>query len=289
MAASNFQAALKHVLKHEGGYVNHKDDPGGETNFGITIAVYRGFRERKGLAARSVKAISQAEVAEIYRNQYWHTIHADDLPDGVDYCLFDYAVNSGPGRAAKDVQRALGVKVDGVIGMNTLTATKAADDAKLINDVCDRRMRFLKSLRTWKTFGKGWTRRVEGVRAAALAMVEGASDVVLTKAPLPAPPGPAAVAAMAVKAPEAQQAQLKTAEGAGLSITACGVGGEKVRQFAESVQPHMGMESMLGRLAFAAFTILMLLGGALVAWSYIGRIKEKGGLGGYIGSVFKGS
>lgn len=286
MTASNFSKSLALVLEHEGGYVNHPKDPGGETNFGVTLAVYNAYRQRKGLAQKSVRSITKAEVAEIYRDQYWRTIHADDMASGVDYCLFDYAVNSGPGRAAKEAQRALGVKVDGIIGMNTVAAANAADDAKLINDVCDRRMRFLKSLRTWKTFGKGWARRVEGVRAAALAMVEGAPDVAFVSKPLPSP---AATAAMAVKAPEAQQAQLKTAEGAGLSITAFGVGGEKVRQFAESVQPHMGMETILGRLAFAAFTLLMLIGGGLVAYSYIGRIRERGGLGGFVGSVFKGS
>lgn len=286
MTASNFQQSLKLVLVHEGGWVNHPAHPGGETNFGVTAAVYAGYRRRKGLAERSVKSITKDEVAEIFRDQYWRTIHGDELPAGLDYCLFDYAVNSGPGRAAKDLQRALGVKVDGIVGLGTMTAVGAADDERLINDICDRRVRFLKSLRTWKTFGKGWESRVVGVRASALAIVQGEPA---TPAVDVAAPTAAMTVAAAVKAPEMAQAQLKTAEGAGLSITAAGVGGEKVRQFAETVQPHMGMDTILGRLAFAVFTLLMLIGGGLVAYSYVSRIREKGGLGGFVGSVFKGA
>lgn len=286
MTASNFSAALKLVLVHEGGYVNHPADPGGATNKGVTQAVYDGFRARRGDAARSVKQITNAELETIYRDQYWRTIYADEAPTGVDYCLFDYAVNSGPGRAAKDLQRALGVKVDGIVGMGTLAALAAADDARLISDICDRRLRFLKSLKTWKTFGNGWANRVAGVRAAALSMVEG--EPVAPVKPI-VTPAPAVAVSAAVKAPEEQQAHLKTAEGSGLSLAAAGAGGEKVRQFAESVQPHMGMETVMGRAAFAVFTLLMLIGGALVGYAYLRRIREKGGLGGFIGSVFKGA
>lgn len=281
MSASNFPAALKLVLVHDGGYINHPKDPGGATMKGVTQAVYDGYRVRHNLPKQAVKKITNVELEAIYRDQYWRTIHADDMPKGVDYAIFDYAVNSGAGRAVKDLQRALGVKVDGIVGMGTLTALGLADDARLINDVCDRRLRFLKSLKTWRTFGRGWASRVSGVRSAALAMVEGEEPMAIAKA---APPP---VIAPAPKAPEAAQAQLKTAEGAGLSLTAAGAGGEKVRQFAESVQPHMGMETMLGRLAFAVFTLLMLIGGSLIGYAYLRRIKEKGGLGGFLGSVFK--
>jgi lysozyme family protein len=281
MTASNLPAVLKLVLVHEGGYVNHPKDPGGATMKGVTQAVYDAYRIRHDQPKQTVKKITNAELEAIYRDQYWRTIHADEMPKGVDYCLFDYAVNSGAGRAVKDLQRALGVKVDGIVGMGTLTALGLADDARLINDVCDRRLRFLKSLKTWRTFGRGWASRVAGVRSAALAMVEGEPPMEVAKA------APAPLARPAPKAPEAAQAQLKTAEGAGLSLTAAGAGGEKVRQFAESVQPHMGMETMLGRLAFAIFTLLMLIGGSLIGYAYLRRIKEKGGLGGFLGSVFK--
>lgn len=284
MSTGNFNQSLKLVLIHEGGFVNDSRDPGGATMKGVTQAVYDAFRARNGADAQTVKKITKAELETIYRRQYWDTIHADEMPAGVDYCCFDYGVNSGPGRAAKELQRALGVKVDGIVGAGTLRALADADDDRLINDICDRRLRFLKSLKTWKTFGKGWRRRVEGVRAAALAMTAGDG---FSPAPEPLVADTPVAVAAAVKAPEAQQAQLKTADGAGLSLAAAGAGGEKVRQFAESVQPHMGLDTPLGRLAFVVFTILMLGGGALVAYAHISRIREKGGLGGLVGSVFK--
>ena len=286
MVANNFAQSLRLVLVHEGAFSNHPKDPGGATMKGVTQETYDAYRAKGGQPSRSVRKISGAELEAIYRQGYWAAIHADELPAGVDYCLMDYSVNSGPGRAVKDLQRALGVKVDGVVGLGTLTAVAAADDARLINDVCDRRLRFLRSLKTWSTFGKGWGSRVEGVRASALAMVAG--DVAAVASTPPVAATEAIAAAAAVKAPEAAQAQLKTADGAGLTIAAAGAGGEKVRQIAEQVQPHMGMDTVLGRAAFAVFTLLMLLGGSLIAYAYIRRIKERGGLGGFVGSVFKG-
>lgn len=282
MTAENFKTALSLVLVHEGGFSDHPADPGGATMKGVTQKVYDNYRTKKGEPPRPVKRITVAELEEIYRRQYWAALHADDMPSGLDYCLFDYAVNSGPGRAAKDLQRALGVNADGIIGMATLRAAGEADDGRLINDICDRRLRFLKSLKTWKTFGRGWEERVRGVRQAALSMVQGDEPV------LAAPP-PAELEFVSAKAPEAAQAQLKTAEGAGLSLTAAGAGGEKVRQIAEGLQPHMGLETILGRIAFVVFTLLMLIGGVLIGYAYLRRIKEKGGLGGFVGSVFKGA
>lgn len=280
MTASNFAAALKLVLVHEGGYVNHPADPGGATMKGVTQAVYDAYRAGKGQSPRSVKSLTNAELDDIYRRQYWDAIRANDLPSGVDYCLFDYGVNSGPGRAVKDLQRALGVKVDGMVGVGTLQALTAADDAKLINDICDRRLKFLKSLRTWKTFGVGWGRRVAGVRSAALGMVRG-EIVSFVSMPLAKQSTTGAV-----KGTEDNQAQLKTADGAGLSATTAGGVGQTVMERAQEVQPHIG-DTVLGRAAIAAFVLLMAVGIGLLAWAQIKRIKEKGGLGGYLGSVFR--
>lgn len=279
MTVGNFDDALRLVLAHEGGYVNHPADPGGETNFGVTKAVYDAFRARKGLKARSVTAITKAEVGEIYRAQYWDAVRGDALPAGVDYAVFDYAVNSGPGRAVKDLQRALGCMVDGVAGVATLAAVADADDARLIGDLCDRRLRFLKNLRTWKTFGKGWGRRVAGVRQAALGMVRGDDVVSFISAPLSGGKPPA-------KGREADQAQLKTADGAGLSSATVGGVGQTAIERAQEVQPHIG-DTVLGRAAIAVCVLLMAFGFGLLAWAQIRRIKEAGGLGGYLGSVFK--
>ena len=107
----------------------------------------------------------------IYRKKYWTGSRCDDLPAGVDYCVFDGSVNSGVAQSAKWLQRALGVTVDGHIGDHTLLAAKDADHAALVRSICDQRMKFLRSLRTFPTFGKGWTRRVNDVRATALGMV----------------------------------------------------------------------------------------------------------------------
>lgn len=281
MTAANFPQALKLVLAQEGGWSNHPQDPGKATMKGVTQAVYDAYRDKRGQAKRSVRSVTNAEVEAIYRKGYWDLIRGDDLPIGVDAALMDYAVNSGPGKAVKDLQRGLGCRVDGLVGPQTLEQVVAADDDKLINDLCDRRLRFLKSLKIWKDFGRGWTNRVLTVRTTALAMLR-AEPVVIAP-----PPAAATATQAAAKAPVAQQAQLKTAEGQGLSCLAAGTGGEKLRQLAEQVHGHVSMDTMLGRFAFAAFTLLIVLGGGLVAYSYVGRIREKGGLGGFIGSVFR--
>ena len=293
MASTNFKPSLKLVLAHEGLFSDHPKDPGGATMKGVIQTVYDAYRLKKGLPLRSVRLITQAELEDIYGVQYWRTVHGDELPAGLDYAVFDYAVNSGPGRAVKDLQRCIGVKVDGVIGMGTLAAVKAAADLgeeKLIDDYCQRRLRFLKSLKTWSTFGKGWKRRVvgdmdtavegdNGVQDFAIMMARNDLAYPIPKAQLPAPIG-AKAAEVAGKGEEAQQAQLKTAEGAGRT---------QLKALAETVQVHVGMDTLLGRLAFVVFAILMLIGGVLIGYSYVGRIREKGGLGGFVGSVFKGA
>ena len=184
MAFTNFARSLEAVLKHEGGYVNHPKDPGGATNRGVTQAVYDAFRDKQRVPRRSVKDISNVEVAEIYATQYWRVIRGDELPIGLDYALFDAAVNSGPQQAVKWLQRALnaaGAKpaldVDGWCGAKTIAAIANSPRGvtKLINDLCDRRMVFLKALKTWPTFGKGWTRRVDEVRTVAVRMATAAT------------------------------------------------------------------------------------------------------------------
>ncbi len=166
--ASRFDACLPIILKHEGGYVDHPADPGGATNLGIThitLAAHRG----KPVTKQDVRNLTKAEAAEIYRASYWNAVRADALPPGLDLAVFDFAVNSGPGRAAKTLQRVLGVPQDGVIGPQTLAAIgRAPGVATIIMDLCDARMMFLRGLPTFGTFGKGWTRRVNEIEEAAL-------------------------------------------------------------------------------------------------------------------------
>jgi lysozyme family protein len=166
----NFDAALAAVLTHEGGYVNHPRDPGGATNKGVTQAVYDDWREDKGLPRLSVRDITPEEVTAIYKLQYWDRVKGDQLPAGVDYCVFDFAVNSGVNRAARYLQQAVGATPDGQIGPATLAAVGCKPPSEVVNDVCDARMEFLRRLTTFATFGRGWSRRVSDVRVKAGAL-----------------------------------------------------------------------------------------------------------------------
>lgn len=182
MARDNFASALPEVLSHEGGWADHPRDPGGATQKGVTLATYR--RYRPGATKEQLRNISDAELQRIYRDGYWDKVRGDDLPSGLDFAVFDFAVNSGPGRAAKYLQALVGVAQDGAIGPKTLAAVAAYDPAKLIDRLCDRRMSFLRNLSHWGTFGKGWTRRVEGVRTVAKEMAARGPK----PAPAPIPP-----------------------------------------------------------------------------------------------------
>lgn len=170
---SNFKKALPKFLAHEGGFVNHPSDPGGATNMGVTIANYRRYVKRGGTVA-DLKNITKEQVATVFKRHYWDKVKADDLPSGVDYCVADFAINSGPSRAAKYLQKAVGAAQDGVIGPKTLAAVSDADPRKVINTVCDERLAFMKRIKggqLWKTFGKGWSRRVSDVRLVSCMWV----------------------------------------------------------------------------------------------------------------------
>jgi len=171
MTAANYDEALKRVLEHEGGYSNDPGDSGGPTMYGITIHDARAYWKHDA-TANDVRHMPLSVAKEIYRTKYWGKMDCDELPDGVDYAVFDYGVNSGISRAAKVLQRFVGVTADGVIGPRTVLAAKAADPEVLIKDICAERLGFLQHLGIWRIFGKGWGRRVREVRAGALAMVK---------------------------------------------------------------------------------------------------------------------
>jgi lysozyme family protein len=163
----NYAKSLAQVLKYEGGYVDHPKDPGGPTNKGITQAVYDAWRKAANQPTQSVRFITDLEVGAIYRQQYWDRISGDDLPAGVDFAVFDYAVNSGVSRAAKALQGVVGVTQDGQIGPATIAATKAY----VAMAVTDQRLAFMKSLSIWSTFGKGWSARIADVKAQIKSLV----------------------------------------------------------------------------------------------------------------------
>jgi lysozyme family protein len=166
---ARFERCVAEVLRHEGGFAQHPSDPGGATKYGITRATLSRWRGRDA-SVDDVRALTEAEAREIYLARYWNVLRCDELPLGVDLAVFDWGVNSGPARAARALQRLVGATVDGVIGRETIRAALRADSRATIDALCDDRLAWLRGLETWETFGVGWSRRVEAVRAAALAM-----------------------------------------------------------------------------------------------------------------------
>jgi len=170
MSAENYNKCLELILHHEGGYVNHPKDPGGETNLGVTKRVYEEWGGTKEMVDLTVE-----DVAPIYEKNYWGRVKGDDLPSGLDLCVFDFAVNAGPGRAAKYLQSMIGTTVDGGIGPNTLKAVgNYVEEVGLqsaIENYQANRQRYYEKLSTFETFGRGWTRRVEETTAEAVALI----------------------------------------------------------------------------------------------------------------------
>lgn len=166
----NFEQCLALVLKSEGGFVNNPKDPGGMTNLGVTKKTYEAYVGHE-VDEATMRALGPADVTPLYKKNYWDKVKADSLPNGVDYCLFDCAVNSGPSQAVKFLQRALALNADGVIGPLTIAAAEQRDPAELIEQFCEERLHFMQSLSTWSTFGKGWQRRVDEVKDLASRMV----------------------------------------------------------------------------------------------------------------------
>ena len=156
----DFNLALAFVLDQEGGYVRHPADPGGETNYGITKAVAAAHGYRGPL-----RSIPMDWVRRIYQQGYWDRCRCEAMPEHpIRLVVFDAAVNSGVGQSIKWLQRELGVAVDGLIGPVTLAALQQANLDALAHNLITRRLEFLRGLRTWKTFGKGWSRRIAALR-----------------------------------------------------------------------------------------------------------------------------
>ena len=165
----NWQEALAHVLKYEGGYVHHKDDPGGRTNLGVTQRVWEEWTGRPATEA-DMRSLTVEMVSPLYKKRYWDAVRGDDLPSGVDLCVFDCAVNAGVGRASKFLQQAVGVTADGMIGPKTLAAVTAKPADEVIEAFCNLREAHFKSLSTFATFGKGWMNRLGAVEAESKHM-----------------------------------------------------------------------------------------------------------------------
>ena len=161
----NFDKCLEMLLHHEGGYVWHEEDPGGETNLGVTKKVYQDWGGTKEMIDLTVE-----DVAPIYKKNYWDRCKCDELSSGLDWAVFDWAVNSGTRRVSKALQKACGAERDGVIGNKTLALANGQNVKYMIEEISVMRQSFYESLRTFKTFGRGWTRRNKETTEQALSM-----------------------------------------------------------------------------------------------------------------------
>lgn len=262
MTTSGFARALPRVLAHEGGYVNDPHDPGGATNKGITCRVYDAYRMRKGLPTRDVRDIEGSEISGIYKLQYWDAVKGDELPPGLDYVLFDGAVNSGAAQSIKWLQRALGqVAVDGQIGQATLAAITAhGDPSALVDAVCDRRIGFLQALKTWPRFGKGWSARVAAVRKTGKSWAMG-----LGGAPIDATTKPTR---------KAKVSDARTLPGKGAADAATGGGvvtgglGGALNSVREQLEPLAGASTHIANLVTVLIIagVVLMLGGMACRW-----------------------
>jgi len=168
---NNFEKCLEMLLHHEGGYVNDSRDSGGMTNLGVTKRVYDKWIDRES-TEQEMRDLTPEDVAPIYKKNYWDRVKGDLLPSGLDWACFDWAVNSGSGRPAKAVQRAVGATVDGAIGKKTVALVMEKDPEFIIDYVYIVRKAFYEGLDDYKHFGRGWSRRNKETLKQALSMVE---------------------------------------------------------------------------------------------------------------------
>lgn len=165
----NFELALKQVLKDEGGNDDDPQDHGGRTSRGITQREYNAWCRLTQKPQGDVWRASDGDIRAIYHDQYWRP-YCDSLPSGVDYSFFDISVNAGRTQAVRTFQKALGVKVDGMMGQVTLAAINARDPVKLIHAIAEKRRAFYRSLAQFPRYGRGWMRRVDHCEKISLEM-----------------------------------------------------------------------------------------------------------------------
>jgi lysozyme family protein len=167
---SNWQKSFELMLKSEGGFVNHPSDPGGMTNLGVTKSTWENWVGRESDEAE-MRSLTPEKVEPLYKKKYFDAVRGDELPMGLDYLMFDFAVNAGAGRAIKTLQTAVGVTPDGGFGPMTMAAVQAVDPVELIERFSQAKEDFYRSLNTFATFGKGWLNRVADVKVKASSML----------------------------------------------------------------------------------------------------------------------
>lgn len=172
---ANFDKCLALVLKSEGGFVNNPADPGGMTNLGVTKAVWEEWTGH-AVDEKTMRNLTPQQVAPLYKAKYWMACYAPQLKTGVDYCLFDAAVNMGPGRAVKLLQEAMQCVPDGTIGPRTMQLLDQKKPEDIVQAFSQRKISFYEGLKTFPVFGAGWLKRVEQVKQNALQMIGEAND-----------------------------------------------------------------------------------------------------------------
>lgn len=280
---SDAETALDLILAHEGGKVDHPKDPGGRTNRGITQRVYDAWRLSRGLAKRDVWIMPRAEAILIYEAQYLKPIRYSDLPPGLNYAVADFAVNSGVSRAVKYLQAALGVKQDGVIGEITLSRLRGVNDVgDLIDRYCAARMKFLRGLKTFSTFGVGWTRRVmgdqPGVQRGDHGVIDYAHEMLSgAELPLPLAIGVRDGEVAGGKAEAEDIKPLATTEGKTLAMAgAAGVGGVAVaiNQVIDQLAP-LSDSPLIGDTVKVVAAALGVVSAGMLLYSTLQSLRAK--------------
>ena len=175
---SNFKSSLDHILKHEAGFQDDPRDEGnklpdgrrGCTNLGVTQAVWEAYVGHK-VSTADMKALTPDKVAPLYKHKYWDVVHGDDLPSGVDYIVFDFAINAGAGRAIKFLQHIVGVLPDGSVGSKTILAVAAMDSKTIIQEYSLAKEAFYRAIPSFYIYGKGWLARTKAVDATAKTLI----------------------------------------------------------------------------------------------------------------------
>ena len=166
-------ALIDGLIEREGGYVNHPSDPGGRTNLGVTQRTWEAWTG-KPASEQEMRGLTRPMVAPLYRKRYWDAVEGDKLPPALALCVFDFGVNAGPSRAIRYLQTMVGAAADGKIGPQTLAAVTGFvhkhGEAEAVKRYQEARRGYYRSLGNFKTFGKGWLRRVAEVEARALEM-----------------------------------------------------------------------------------------------------------------------
>jgi lysozyme family protein len=188
MSVQAFEKCHKVTGAWEGGWSDHPSDPGGKTMYGITIAKYR--EHFPNATGAQLKSISKATALTIYRKDFWVPISGETLAAGVDLAVYDASVNSGVSRGKKWLKASVG-------GSNVETVKR----------ICAKRLGFMQSLKIWKSFGKGWSRRVADIEAKGVAWALAASNAPKSVKP--------ALEAEAKKAESKAKTQEKSGAGVG--------------------------------------------------------------------------